>query len=447
MVLRDRSWSFVQLGLSLLVAAAPGCSEEGQGARAAVPAQQPAVHAERPASNPGSDGGTASRATPHDDDAATPEHAGTAASRDAAVAADARSPVADVLALHRQAIVVDTHNDVTLRLVDQPDFDFFVRHDDGHTDLPRMIEGGLDAEFFSVWVKPRDFPGEQAWERSMAMFDAIHKTALAHPDKVVVATTAADVRAAAAKGKTAFLIGVEGAHALGAFGSEQKALDRIKQWYDRGARYITLTWMNSNALGGSSGDNGRTKGLTELGRKAVATMNDLGMVVDVSHVSDPTFDEAVKLSRLPVLASHSGVRALNDHYRNLTDDMLRAIAKNGGAACIVYYPGFLDGEWAAARRRAKRSGGEMQAEPVKLSKLVDHIMHAVEVAGVDHVCLGSDFDGIGDTPVGLEDVSKLPNLTAALRDRGLSDEDIVKILGANVLRVLEANERGAKVSQ
>jgi membrane dipeptidase len=363
-----------------------------------------------------------------------------------------------VAALHASAIVIDTHNDVTLRMTGEKGFDFTKRHTDGHTDLVRMREGGLDAEFLSVWVHPKRYRGEKAWERSLAAFDAIEKTIEASKGEIVLARTAAEVRAAHAAGKTAFLIGVEGAHALGDFGTPAKALERIDVWVARGARYLTLTWNNSNALAGSAGDEGRDTGLTELGRQVVAAMNDRGLIVDVSHVSEKTFADAIAASRLPVLASHSGARALADNSRNLTDDQLRAIAKNGGAVCIVYYPGFLDAGWAkahkaaqAAAKRAKGAksadgGAEVEVPPVPLSKLVDHLDHAVKIAGPDHVCLGSDFDGIGDAPLGLEDVSKLPALTAELIRRGYAEGDVRKILGENVLRVLEANERGAKAA-
>lgn len=366
-----------------------------------------------------------------------------------------------VAALHASAIVIDTHNDVTLRLAGESGkgFDFTKRHADGHTDLVRMREGGLDAEFLSVWVYPTKYRGEKAWARSLAAFDAIDETVAASQGAIALARTAAEVRAAHVAGKTVFLIGVEGAHALGDLRTPEQALERLDTWVARGARYLTLTWNNSNALAGSSGDGGRGSGLTDLGRQVVAAMNDRGLIVDLSHASHKTFDDAIAVSRLPVLASHSGARALADHGRNLTDDQLRAIATNGGAACIVYYPGFLDTGWAAARRaaraaakRAKRAkgargtgGAEVEVPPVPLSKLIDHIDHAVTVAGADHVCLGSDFDGIGDTPAGLEDVSKLPAITAALIERGYAEGDVRKILGENVLRVLEANERGATV--
>lgn len=349
----------------------------------------------------------------------------------------------DPLAFHRQAIVIDTHNDVTLRLIDQG-FDMGVRHDDGHTDLVRMSEGGLDAQFLAVWVHPRRYRGEQRWVRALAMFDVIERLAAQYPAKVRLVRTAAGVRATVAEGKTALLIGVEGAHAIGDATGDEEALERLRKLYERGARYLTLTWMNSNVLAGSSGDNGRDRGLTPLGFKAVRLMNDLGMMIDVSHVSDPTVFDVVKTSRSPVLASHSGARAINDHERNLTDDMLRAIAKTGGATCVVFYPGFLDGDWAARWRKARRVGATDTVPPLSLSRVADHIDHAVAVTSVDHVCLGSDFDGVGATPAGLEDVSKLPNLTALLAERGYSPEELDKILGGNVLRVLEANERNAK---
>lgn len=361
------------------------------------------------------------------------------------IASDLAAPPPSPEALHEAAIVIDTHNDVTLRIIDEPEFDLGRRMPDGHTDLVRMREGGLDAEFLAVWPNPRTYPGEKAWVRALAMIGAIEAAAARNADKARLVRTAAEVRAAAAEGKAALLIGVEGGHALGEVESDDQALERLRTLHGRGVRYLTLTWMNSNALGGSSGDGGRSKGLTPLGRKAVGLMNDLGMLVDVSHVSDPTFFDAVAASRLPVIASHSGVRALSDHYRNLTDDMLRALAKNGGVACIVFYPGFLDGPWAAAFRRARRIGKASEVAPLPMSRLVDHIDHAVQVAGVDHVCLGSDFDGISALPEGLQDVSKLPALTAELARRGYSPEDQRKVLGGNVLRVLEANERGAGV--
>ena len=356
----------------------------------------------------------------------------------------ARAGATDAAAIHRKAIVIDTHSDLTLRLVDEPGFDIGARHDDGHEDLVRMREGGLDAQVLAVWVKPSLFRGEAAWQRTEAMLEAIHAAAEAHPDRARLVRTAAELRAAEAEGRTALLVAVEGAHALGTFEDEALVMDRVRELSRRGVRSMTLTWTCSNPLAGSSGDAGRGRGLTRLGRRVVALMNDLGMVVDVSHVSDPTFFDVLEASRVPVLASHSSCRAKADNPRNVTDEMLRALAEKGGAVCINFYSGFLDDGWMAARRRSKRKGGEVDLPPVPLAVLVDHIDHAVKVAGVDHVCLGSDFDGVRGLPAGLEDVSHLPALTAALLERGYAEEDVAKILGGNVLRVMEAAERGAR---
>jgi membrane dipeptidase len=385
----------------------------------------------------------------------------------APLAAPAPAPTLDAAeSLHRSAIVVDTHDDVTQRLVVEG-VNLGDRLPDGQTDIPRMREGGLDAEFLSVFVPPMLYPGEKAYAQSLLEFDAIDALVAANAASAVLARTATTVRATAADGKVAFLIGVEGGHSLGD-GADAVLLDRLKVFYDRGARYMTLTWSNSNRLGGSSGDDGRGRGLTPLGQRVVAAMNDLGMMVDVSHVSDATFFDAVRASRLPVIASHSSARALADRPRNMTDDMLRAVRDNGGAVCVNFGPEFLDAEWARkldALEKAVDLGGivrehasdpkgaqvaiwhklrELAASlpPVPASRVVDHIEHVARVAGVDHVCLGSDFDGVPSTPAGLEDVSKLPLLTRELLRRGFSPDDVRKILGENVLRVMQANERG-----
>jgi membrane dipeptidase len=375
-------------------------------------------------------------------------------------------------ALHRSAIVIDTHNDVTQRLVTEQ-VNLASRLLDGHTDIPRLREGGLDAVFLSVFVPPMLYPGEQAYAQSIREFCAIDGLVATNASTVILARTADEVRAGAAAGKTIFLIGVEGGHSLGD-GPDPVLLERLKGFYDRGARYMTLTWSNSNRLGGSSGDKGRALGLTSFGRQVVAAMNDLGMMVDVSHVSDATFFDAVHASRLPVLASHSSSRVLADRPRNMTDEMLRTVRDNGGAVCVNFGPEFLDAEWAkqldalektsdldaiarahasdpnaaqvAFRRKFTELGASLPRVPAE--RVVDHIQHMAQVAGVDHVCLGSDFDGIPIAPAGLDDVSKMPFITRELLKRGYAPEDVRKILGENVLRVLEANEHGraAKVS-
>jgi len=375
-------------------------------------------------------------------------------------------PVQDADAIHRGAIVIDTHDDVTQRLVVEG-VDLARRLPDGQTDLPRMREGGVDAEFLSVFVPPMLYPGDRAYAQSLAELDAIDALVAANQGSVVLARTAASVRAAAAEGKTAFLIGVEGGHSLGD-GTDAELLQHLRVLYDRGARYMTLTWSNSNRLGGSSGDDGKARGLSPLGARVVAAMNDLGMMVDISHVSDATFFDAVRASRLPVIASHSSARALADRPRNMTDPMLRAVADNGGAVCVNFGPEFLDVEWAkkldaleatagigaiakehasdpkAAQLAVWRKLKELAASlpPVPASRVIDHIEHIARVAGVDHVCLGSDFDGVPAAPAGLEDVSKMPFVTRELLTRGFSADDVRKVLGENVLRVMEASERG-----
>jgi membrane dipeptidase len=368
--------------------------------------------------------------------------------------------------LHRSAIVIDTHNDVTQRLALE-DADLTRPFPEAQTDIPRMQAGGLDAEFLSVWVPPELYPGDKAYTYSLAQFDAIDRLISRSAGVAVLARSAAEVRSAAAANKIAFLIGVEGAHGLGD-APDDTLIARLHEFYARGARYMTLTWSNSNRLGGSSGDVGKTRGLTPFGVRMVKAMNDLGMMVDISHVSDATFFDAVKASTKPVLASHSSSRALCDHPRNMTDDMLRAVRDNGGAVCVNFGQEFLDAAWHEQWQALQKSVGGVignlvkehpddpkavmlgflpkyralaaQLPRVPASRAVDHIEHIAQVAGVDHVCLGSDFDGIPLAPAGLDDVSKLPFITEELSRRGFSPGDIRKILGENVLRVLAANE-------
>jgi membrane dipeptidase len=354
--------------------------------------------------------------------------------------------------LHKRAVVVDTHADTTQKITYQH-LDAAKLQPTLHLDLPKMQKGGLDAQFFSIWVDPTSTPRERWFAAAEEQFAAVHKLIRDNPQTIAWAKTAADIRNNAAHGKLSALFGVEGAHAL-LPGDEATQLSRVRRFYDEGARYMTLTWSNSNALGGSSGDDGKTKGLTDFGRRVIDEMHKLGMMVDISHVSDPMFWDVIAYVKKPVIASHSSSRALATHPRNLTDEMLRAIAKNRGAACVNYNPRFLDYQYArdtdvlydkthgmSSLEQEKAILLELpKYKPVPLERLVEHIDHMVKVAGVDHVCLGSDFDGIIPVPLGLEDVSKLPALTAALHKRGYADADILKILGGNTLRVLETNE-------
>jgi membrane dipeptidase len=319
-------------------------------------------------------------------------------------------------------------------------------------------------------VPPQLYPGDAAYAQSIAEFDAIDRFVSRNAGVIALARLVSDVRSAAAANKVAFLIGVEGGHGLGDVPDEQ-LIARLREFDARGARYMTLTWSTSNRLGGSSGDDGKTRGLTPLGARVIQVMNELGMIVDVSHVSDATFFDAVKASTKPVLASHSSSRAICDHPRNMTDDMLRAVRDNGGAVCVNFGQDFLDQGWhnqwavlqqslgAAVGDIAKEHPGDpkgaqlaflpryralaAQLPRVPASRVVDHIEHIARVAGFDHVCLGSDFDGIPLGPAGLDDVSKFPFITEELSRRGFGTGEIRKILGENVLRVLAANEQGS----
>ncbi|HZR79852.1 MAG TPA: dipeptidase [Candidatus Binatia bacterium] len=356
--------------------------------------------------------------------------------------------------LHERAVVVDLHSDCTQRLT-YDGVDLAERQPDMQVDLPKMHAGGLDAQFFSIFVGPWRTKPDGYYAEALKQFDAVHAMIRAHPDEIAWARTAADVRENARRGVVSALFGVEGAHAL-LPGNTDEILRHLQTFYDRGARYMTLTWSIASPVGGSSGDDSRDKGLTDVGRRIIDEMHRLGMMVDVSHVSDPLFWDVIRYARKPVIASHSSARALADVPRNMTDAMLEAVAKNGGAVCVNFGPEFLDADFARAqsaiRDDARRLGLEpretwkvvrdkvRQLPPVPLARLLDHIEHVAKVAGIDHVCLGSDFDGVAAAPAGLEDVSKLPALTDGLAARGFSDADVEKILGGNVLRVLEANE-------
>ena len=363
----------------------------------------------------------------------------------------AAEPAPEVV--HRRAVVVDTHADTTQAIV-YGGVDITRAGATTDVDLAKATAGGLDAQFFSIFVLPFQFKPADFYKEATRQLDALEHLAQANPKRLRLARTAADVRANEKAGVMSVLFGVEGGHVLGP-ADEKTQLERLRELARRGVRYMTLTWSNSNDLGGSSGDDGDVRGLTPFGRQVVAEMNRLGMVVDVSHVSDATFWDAVRASDKPVLASHSSSRELTNIPRNMTDAMLKAVAKNGGAVCVNFGSSFVDAAFHDKERAIwakKRTGSLSDAWPqiraeaaalspqVPLARLVDHIEHVAKVAGVDHTCLGSDFDGMPAFPVGLEDVSKLPALTTALQARGFSASDLEKILGGNVLRVLEANE-------
>jgi membrane dipeptidase len=383
--------------------------------------------------------------------------------------------------LHREAIVLDTHNDVTSPMLDDG-FDLAMNGvgADGklktHTDFKRISEGGLDAQFFAIYVgreyvnkKPEE--GGGAARRALDMIDSVYEQVRRHPDKMEMAYTVDDIRRISKKGKMAALMGIEGGHAI------EDSLRTLRMFYRLGIRYMTLTHTNTNNWADSEADLSNTKvrhhnGLSDFGREVVREMNRTGMMVDISHVADKTFFDVIGTTRAPVIASHSSARALANHTRNMTDDMLRALAKNGGVVMVNFYDGFIDARKADILIKQRTLTQELndkypndpervaaeikkwqEANPTggktPISVLIDHFDHIIKVAGIDHVGVGADFDGIpiDAAPEGLEDVSKMPNLTFELMKRGYKDADIKKILGENLLRVMSQVERVAAEMQ
>ena len=329
--------------------------------------------------------------------------------------------------VQRSAILIDTHNDVTSRTV--KGFDISKPSPDGHTDVPRLKQGGVGAVFFAAYVAAEYAKDKTSAHRALDMIDTVrHDIVAQHPDDFVFATSAAEIEAAHRQGKIAALIGIEGGHAIE---DDPRAL---RDFYALGVRYMTLTHTNTNSWADSSGDIKDPKvkhheGLTDLGRQVVAEMNRLGMMVDISHVADKTFWDAIAASKAPLIASHSSCRALADVPRNMTDEMIVALAKKGGVVQINFNCGFLT-----------------TAGPVAtLADVVAHIDHVVKIAGIDAVGIGSDFDGVTCTPTGLEDVSKFPNLTRALLEKGYTPADIRKIYGGNTLRLMRAVEHAKEL--
>jgi len=365
-------------------------------------------------------------------------------------------------AVHQSSIVIDTHADTTQRMLDEH-YDLTQPLNGGHLNFDAAKRGNLGAEFFSIWVEPELYQGQYA-HRTLALIDAVYQQAAAHPDRMRMAFSPADIQAAHREHKLAALMGIEGGHSI------EGDLGLLRDYYRLGVRYMTLTWSNSNGWADSSGDvddpkvQHTTEGLSEFGKDVVYEMNRLGMMVDVSHVSDKTFYRTLVVTRAPVIASHSSARALCNAPRNMTDDMLRAVARNGGVVMVNFYSAFLSEDYRKAWEalaperkkaeqavidKAKQEGRQpdyAQIHAVELrfaakiprppfSILIDHIDHIAKVAGVDHVGLGSDFDGITSMPEGMDSAADLPKITEALMARGYSAADMHKILGGNLLRV------------
>ena len=367
--------------------------------------------------------------------------------------------------LHFRAIVVDTHDDTTQRLVFDH-FDLAARHADGSIDIPRMRDGGVDAVFFSVWT-PGTVTGPEAVRRAIDQIRAIRQQVVLHQGDLVLATVAQDVRRARVGGRIAVFMGVEGGHMI------NSNLGTLRGYASLGVRYMTLTHTVNDEWADASTDEPAHNGLTDFGKLVIREMNRLGMMVDISHVSDKTFYDALSASQAPLIASHSSCRALCDAPRNLTDEMITALAGKGGVIQISFHVGFLSQKFRDAQQirpelrtqiaaESKRRCGENEAcqviETEKLTRelvaqgklprvdwteIVDHIDHAVKLVGADHVGLGSDFDG-ASMPYGMEDASHLPKITEALQAKGYSEVGIEKILGGNTLRLIQDVEAIAK---
>ncbi len=380
------------------------------------------------------------------------------------------------LDIQQSAIVVDTHADTPQRFLDENyDIGSTDPKDPGHISLDKAKAGNLGAEFFSIWVEPETNQGHFA-RHTLDLIDSVYEQAARHPDRMMMAFSVADIERAHREHKLAALLGIEGGHSI------ENDIHLLRDFYRLGVRYMTLSWSNTNEWADSSGDINDSKiehhnGLTDNGKQIVTEMNRLGMLVDISHVADKTFYDVIAVSKAPVIASHSSARALTNHPRNMTDDMLRAVAKNGGVVQVNFYNAFIDENYrkaAEAQSKERDAAVKSYTEQLKasgktvtyldadrierewaakiprppLSSLIDHIDHVAKVAGIDHVGLGSDFDGVsGATPQGIDSAADLPKITQALLDRGYSADDIRKILGGNLLRVFSEAERVSRGMQ
>lgn len=386
--------------------------------------------------------------------------------------AASKAGAANWKAVHNSALIVDTHADTPQRLLDEG-FDMAnpPAVDIGHFDFKKARAGNLHAEFFSIWVDPAGTKPEDYGKRTMQLIDAVYQQAEKNPKHMRMAFSTGDILRAQRDKKLAILMGIEGGHSIHA------DMGLLRNYYRLGVRYMTLTWSNTNEWADASGDIDdpnvkHHNGLTQFGREVVREMNRLGMMVDISHVSDRTFYDALRITRAPVIASHSSSRALTNHMRNMTDDMLRAMTNNGGVVMVNFFSAFIDEDYRkafvaqaperkAAQEKLKAQKPNMTpreyydaeaklslelASKLKrppLKSLIDHIDHIAKVAGVDHVGLGSDFDGVSSLPEGIDSAADLPKITEELMKRGYSATDCKKILGGNLMRVFRDVEKMA----
>ncbi|MEN5432864.1 dipeptidase [Sphingobacterium faecium] len=363
----------------------------------------------------------------------------------------------DYETIHRKMIVVDGHNDVIITSV-LPGLDISQRLTVNHTDIPRLIEGGIDVQVFAVWSDDKKWKSG-AFKHANDQIDALEKVLNRNPDKIELAKNSDDIERITKNEKVAALIGIEGGNMI------EANIDYLVALYDRGARYMTLTWNYNLSWATAAAQESKTtsqdgKGLSSLGKDIVRKMNILGMMVDLSHVGEKTFYDVLDVANKPVLVSHSNAYKLTPHFRNLKDAQLEALKKNGGVVGVNFYSGFLDKNYEKRVKKLYKKQFGLQGDytlsasdqygvlsvenkhiaDVPLSLLLDHIDYLVQKIGIDHVAIGSDYDGIESAPRGLEDVSKLPNLTKALLKRGYNQWDLEKLMGLNFLRILKENE-------
>lgn len=370
------------------------------------------------------------------------------------------------LKIHHKAILIDGHNDLPwqLRNKAQSSFTNFdltkdLTKRDLHTDIPRLKKGGVGAQFWSAYVPADRAKTKTAVRETLEQIDVIHRMVKQYPDHFEMAGTVEDILRIREQGKIACMIGVEGGHSI------DNSLGVLRTYYQLGVRYMTLTHSDNVDWADSATDEPKHHGLTKFGEEVVYEMNRLGMFVDISHVSVETMKHALRVTKAPVIASHSSARGIADHPRNVPDDVLKLVKKNGGVIMINFYSGFVVPESARMRKDAVQQIKKLQEQyperekflaalevwrkeyPIKpgtIHDVVDHIDHVVKVAGVDHVGLGSDYDGIGMVPKQLEDVSTYPLITQELLNRGYTEKQIHKILGGNVLRAFREMEKVSK---
>jgi membrane dipeptidase len=376
----------------------------------------------------------------------------------------------DPLAVHQSALVIDAHADTPQRFLDEH-WDFTSPLDGGMINYPTATQGNLAAQFFAIWVDPTQYPAHASAHRTLALVDATLEQVRKHPDKLQLCLSPDDILDARKQAKFAVLMGIEGGHSI------ENDLGLLRIYHRLGVRYMTLTWANTNDWADSSGDIDdpaipHHNGLTPFGKQVIAEMNRLGMMIDISHASDQTFLDVLSTTRTPIIASHSSARVLTQSPRNLTDAMLQAMRENNGVVMVNLFPAFIDEAWRQAWNAQKTERKQAQqaiATPYKaqdlpvpytvsdkvdrefaarigrapFNSLIDHFDHIIKVTGIDHVGIGTDFDGIPVPPQDIDSAADLPKITAALMARGHTAEDMHKLLGGNLLRVFREVQAAA----